>query len=657
MAAPGRARSAVGHGWSVAAAVLVFLLVLSLPATAWAQELPHLQAQVTDLTRAQVLAPGRAQVDAALADLLRKQDVQLWVLFVETTGNSTVTDYANQVARRNSLGGNDALLVVALGDRTDSIWRGSQSLQRLTDGEMETVLSRQVEPRLAQGDFPGAVVAATSGLAAVADAGDQTASGGPGLGTLVLPVALLGGGFWVWRSYAARRRGQQATAERAQQDEQLAQQANALLIHADEALRGAQEEIGFAEAQFGEADVGPYREAVATAAAELKAAFALRQQLDDAIPEDADTRRRMLEEMVAHAKAAQGGLDEQRQRLQQLRDLERTAPEVLAALPAQVDALEARIPEAERTIQGLDAYAERSWASVARNAAEARECVAQAREAAAQGQKSLAAGDRGAAVHAVRVAQQTMTEAKALLEAVDTLAAGLRAAEASAPAELQAASADVATAQHALAGVDDPALARRLADAGTALQQAERELDGTKPDYLAAVRLATQANATADAILAAVKQAEERRVQQGRLLEAQLRSAQASYDRAADFVAPRRRGIGTTVRTRLVEAERRLEHAKALAESDAGAAIEEAQRAQALADEAFALAQRDLERYDPYGGWTSFPRGGMGVPIPMPIPFPTGGWGGGFGGGGGGWGGGGGGGGGSGGGGAVGGHW
>src|SRR5207244_12755455 len=107
----------------------------------------------------------------------KSHDVQLWVLLVETTGGTTVTDYANQVARANSLGGNDALLVVALADRTDAFWRGSQSLQRLTDRELETVPSQGGEPRLAQGDFPGAVVAAAGGLGQAAGQGEQVGGG------------------------------------------------------------------------------------------------------------------------------------------------------------------------------------------------------------------------------------------------------------------------------------------------------------------------------------------------------------------------------------------------------------------------------------------------------------------------------------------------
>src|SRR5262249_15457824 len=124
------------------ARLLLLTRALAMPTAVLAQEMPRLQGQVTDLTRAQVLAGGRAQIDRALSDLLQGQNVQLWVLFVETTGDRTVTEFADEVARRNSLGGNDALLVVALTDRTSALWRGSSSLQRLTDRALEGILSR-----------------------------------------------------------------------------------------------------------------------------------------------------------------------------------------------------------------------------------------------------------------------------------------------------------------------------------------------------------------------------------------------------------------------------------------------------------------------------------------------------------------------------------
>ena len=70
--------------------------------------------------------------------------------------------------------------------------------------------------------------------------------------------------------------------------------------------------------------------------------------------------------------------------------------------------------------------------------------------------------------------------------------------------------------------------------------------------------LATHADTIADQILAELRQDEERRARELRLLEAQLQAAEASYTQAAHFVGTRRRGMGSAARTRLAEARRHL---------------------------------------------------------------------------------------------------
>jgi cytoskeletal protein RodZ len=601
------------------------------------QEPPRLQDQVTDLTQRRVLANGRSEIEAALADLRESRNIQLFVLFVESTGSRSVTEYADETARRSSLGGNDALLLVALTDRSDALWRGSLLEDRLTDRELGEILSNRVEKSLASGDFAGAVVAGARGIAD-ADGGSGV-MGGFGAGPLVALVGiavLIIGGLWLWNRYSTRRRQRQAAEAYAKQTEQTEQQAHALLIAADEAVRDAHDEIRFAELQFGEVEVVPYRKALDEATKELNAAFALRQQLDDDVPEAPDVRRTMVEQMLGHVQRSKTALDEQRQRIEQLREVERRAPEILAGLPALLDALEARIPEAEHTLSGLERFAEQSRASVAGNLDEARQRLAEAHAAVTEGQAALSREDHSAAGRSARAAQQDQAEVERLLGAIDSLAASLREAEAVAGSQVSAAGADVSAAREALAareasGRGSTSLDRRFVEAEQALQQAQRELAAHRPDVLAASRFATQADAIADQILAELRQDDERRDRERRILEAQLQTAEASYTRAAHFVMARRRGMGSVARTRLAEARRHLEQARSLADTQPQAALNEARLARDLAEEAYALARQDFDRFGG-GGWGGVSRGGA-FPIPFPVPM-GGGWGGGFGGGG-----------------------
>jgi hypothetical protein len=108
------------------------------------------------------------------------------------------------------------------------------------------------------------------------------------------------------------------------------------------------------------------------------------------------------------------------------------------------------------------------------------------------------------------------------------------------------------------------------------------------------------------------------------MLATQLQAAESDYDRAADFIASRRRLIGGAARTRLAEAERHLERARSLAADDPPAALAEARRAEELAEDAYRQARDDVEDSEPYGGGWGGPRRG-GVVVPIPIPFPPGG--------------------------------
>src|SRR4051794_6935870 len=139
---------------SVLPALLAIALLAASVVPVLAVSPPRLTDRVTDQTA--VLAARQGEIRAALDRLERDHDVQLWVLFVGTTSGTAITDFADQTARLNSLGVNDALLVVALQDRTDSIWV-SDGLPQITTGEIDATISRQVEPRLAGGDFAGAV--------------------------------------------------------------------------------------------------------------------------------------------------------------------------------------------------------------------------------------------------------------------------------------------------------------------------------------------------------------------------------------------------------------------------------------------------------------------------------------------------------------------
>jgi hypothetical protein len=613
-----------------ALAMLGLLLALLAPAVR-AADIPRLESGVTDQTGE--LADQADEIQAAIDRTLDADGVQSWVLFVPTTDDQSAADFATAVAEANSLGVDDALILVALDDRTDFLWV-SDGLA-ITDDELDTIITDTLEPRLRDGDFGGAAIATvealgaangtevvetpflpgpTTPVATVAPGGGTSGSGdgggGIGLGTIAAVALLGGGGFLLWRAMRRRRSDGAAPGttsggpvEAPPDPQALAQQANALLIATDERIRDAGQEVDFAEAQYGAEEVVGLRAAVSEAQTELAAAFTVRQRLDDATPEDDATRITMLQEIIARTTKAQGRLDAETGRIRQLRDLERDAPNTLVELPARIEAVEDRLPAGQAAMDRLATYADSTWASIRGDLEEARKGLAGARDAVIEGSTAMSADDRARVAVATREALEGITGATTLLDGIETLAAAVADAERRLPDELAAAGTDLADATTAVVGrAVDPAVAQRRQAAETALGAARRAADARPLDPIEATRLAAEAHRLADEVLLASRDAVAAADRLAAAADVSLRTAAVEVDRTAAFIAARRRGVGETARTRFAEAQRHLSVAAGLAASDPAQTLEEARRAEALAREAYQLAQNDFSDWDQGGG-------------------------------------------------------
>jgi uncharacterized membrane protein YgcG len=607
------------------------LLMLLAPVAA-AEDILRLEGPVTDTTG--VLADGRDEITSTINRTFAQDGVQAWVLFVQTTGDRSAEAYVRETAQQNSLGTNDALVLVALDDRTDQIWV-ADGLDEITNDELDAIVTGTLEPALGDGDFTGAVVRTVEALggAAVPVAAtsvpvtpaptlpsgggpiDNPASGG-GLNLgLIIAVVVIGIGAWLvwmaWREGARRAMGSAAAAATGTPTppppdrKALGRQANALLIATDERIRDAAQETDFAEAQYGADAVVSFRAAVGEARDELAKAFVVRQRLDDDQPEDEPTQVAMLQEIIQRTQQAQARLDDETDRIRELHDLVRDAPTRLVELPAQIEAVENRLDASEATVAELRRYRESVWGPIRGNLQEARKGLAGARDAVADGSEAVAKDDRPGVAVATRTAMEGLTGASALLDAVDKLAASVRDAAARVPDELADAEKDLGDATTAMAGrtVDKgPSEARAKAQA--ALDEARAAAAAEPSDPIDALRLATEAHRLADEALVAARDAAAAADRVIATANSTLRTAAAEVDRAATFIASRRRGVGEVARTRLAEAQRHLADGTALLATDAAGAVKEGQRAQQLAQEAYRLADDDFSDWDQGGpGW------------------------------------------------------
>ncbi|WP_208104162.1 TPM domain-containing protein [Modestobacter roseus] len=571
-----------------------------------------------------------AEVESALQELQTEDGTQLYVVYVEDFGGLDGDQWAQQAFQAAGLGNNDILFAATTDTEPgrDGYSVGGQS--PVTEAGLSDLVSRQVEPQLGSDDWAGGAMTLAEGIRSGAAAGEGGAAGGgdggggAALGVLAAIAVVGGGGYALMRSRQRKKRQaaqQQAAAERAAAEaaardphhgtptEQLMFRASEELLALDEAVKTSELDLAYARSQYGEQPVAGFQDALGTSKIELSRSFGIRQELDDDVPEDEPTQRRMLTELLQLTAAASARLDSQAEAYARLRHLEESAPEALAALEPTVAAVRARLPEAERTLEELQQrYARSAWSPVADNVAEARTRADLAEQALAHGRSELDEGRSAGAVPAVRAAEDALAQARTLLDSVGRVAGELAGAGDRFTAVRVETEKDIAEA-HALLGrgVDTPGLREQLARAESALTAATdqwRPRDGALPDPLAIVRQLDEADLALEAALEPARDARQQQQRAAAHLQQAVRAADTSIAVAQDFIATRRGAVGSVARTRLAEADRSLDDASRSAAGDPVAALRSAQRADALARQALTQAQQDVEEYmsGGYGG-------------------------------------------------------
>lgn len=595
------------------------MLLAALPVRA--DHVPTLSGAVVDETGA--LEDGLDRIAAAQESLFDSTGVQLYALFVDSTQPLSVDEFTIDVANENELSSRDALLVVALDDRTDWLELGTDLNSEVSQVELDSIV-QALKAELGAGDFPESVVVAAQGLeeaisplpgpATAAPAatprpgattapppapGPDTGSGSTGGGLPVLPIIVVlivaGIGWWLFSRVKRERTQRQAEFQEAAEQERLGREANAMLIKTDDALRDAEQELGFVEAQFGSGQSTALAKALAAARDELHQAFALGQKLDDSEPETPGQRKQMIQEVIDRTTRAQATVDEQGQAIERLRDLEKNLPQVLAALPATIAAAEERLPGGREALAGLQRYAAPSWQAVAGNVESATERLASARQHLASAQATDSAGDSAKAAVETRAAQERAAEAVGLLDAIDKTSASLADMAAKLQAEVQAVSVDLAQARAAVDAGTAPERASALAGAEAALAEVQRAAAGDRPDVTALTRQVAAIDTTADQLLAGIREEHQQIQRATQSVDLAISSAENSIAQAEGFIRGHRRSqsFGRRARNRLDDAQRYLDQARALRPTDLTQAAQYARTADALADEALALAQQD----------------------------------------------------------------
>ena len=580
------------------------------------------------------LGDREPEVVAALDALFADTQIDLFVAYVASfEGVDDPSTWADYTAVDNGFGDNDVLLAVATNDRQYQLSVATDFV--LDEAQLAEVQSTAIEPSLRVNDWAGAAInGATAMQQSVAgeplsdpvitpgDASPSSGGGFPNWVTVLLVLAVVGGiiAVVIW---ALRRRGTAPVARPGGAEAstpELKRDASSALIATDDAIKTSGQEVGFAVAQYGADAAAPFQAAVGAATAKLSEAFTLQQRLDDAEPDTEDQVRAWYRQIIALCAEANQLLDEQAADFDELRKLEANAPAAAAGLETELGAIDARLDQAAARVEELSArYTPETIATVADNPDQAAERLTFATNALAEARARLAAGEPSAAAVGIRAAEEAVDQAQLLVDAVDRLAADLQRAESGIPEVLADLDTDVATARGlpaaGEASADVPGVIARTEQTLTEVRSALAAPPVNPVDLLQRLEAA---NATMDATLQGVRNAQVQAERLQAALAQSLQAARSQVSAAEDFITARRGAVGAEARTRLAEAGRLTAQAESLVASDPAAALAVSQRAGSLAAEATAMARRDVDGFstdsddfgDFFGGGGVSRRGG-----------------------------------------------
>lgn len=609
-------------------AVIGLAGLLAVPAgAAWAENPVTIPSGTNIVDDANVLGSRKGEVQDAIQKLLKDHKYNLYVVTVKSFENPTdPAAWSNAVAQAKGMGKADAILAIAT---EQGKYYFSPNSASSIYSKRSNITQNAVAANLGAGkrDFAQAAIDTASSIGDAAGGGSGNVSSGDGAGAGILVgagVVVAGGGAYLYyRNRRKKAAGKDASTgsygpQGAELDplaslsvEELRRKSGSLLIEADDAIKSSEQELGFAQAQYGDAAVGNFTKALAEAKAHMTESFKLQQQLDDHIPDTEEQQRTWLGEIIRRSEAALASLQEQKADFDSLRELEKNAPQALAAVNNGAREADAKIASAEQSLAAMRSkYADSALTQVSDNIVQAKERLAFVQNASETAQQKLGEGESSLAAVAVRAAEESLHQTNVLLDAIAKVAANLDQARNGLEAAVVDTSQDLAQAKAMIQSGTHAELAGPVAAVEAALAQVKTEIQGGKIDPIATLQRVETAHQSLDQALTGIRDQQEQARRAQASLQQTIMSAQAQISATSDYITARRGGVGTEARTRLAESQRNLDYALSIARTDPVTALTYAQQAHALAAQAAQLAQADVEHFDGYAN-QGFGRGGM----------------------------------------------
>ncbi|HUP27777.1 MAG TPA: hypothetical protein VM409_05025, partial [Chloroflexia bacterium] len=292
---------------------------------------------------------------------------------------------------------------------------------------------------------------------------------------------------------------------------------------------------------------------------------------------------RQASSQFSHAEAFEATLKKAGQTAQQagaqaksLVALQTANQEALAKLSAEGEELKALIRQGAEAFDAVDEYAEDSWRDIRGNGTEAQRAADEAYNLWQEASQlnSLAPDspqDFEAAAGLIAEAQECAARTRELIAAIVERLQHIKESQAAARDEIAAAERDIeAGAQYvsrfdpdiSTGPVEDLSRARRI------LEEARAEIAQPKPDWIGAVKMARQANDTADKALASARTEHERLEALRLRASTTAQQAAASLSRAGNFVTVHKTDVPSDIASALSHAQALMDGTnKSLAEA------------------------------------------------------------------------------------------